>query len=329
MIVLQNPLSAVSDSAQAVAARAQDIDLAELLDWNEILFGAIRAALIIFAAFLVYRFIKLFTGRLARREVDDTDPVVKRLREQRGQTVAGLLNNVALMAISVITLLLVLNAFMDIGPLLATVGILGLAVSFGAQSLVKDVITGGFILMEGQYAIGDVIRVKDQAGLVEKITLRTTVMRDINGIVHIVPNGEITMVSNMTKQWSRAVLDIGVAYKEDVDRVMEVLADIGRELREDEEWGPLIMEDVEIAGVDAFGDSAVVIRVLVKTLPLKQWNVARQFRRRIKIRFDQEGIEIPFPHQTVYWGVDQMPRGPQSGDREQIGAGDGWPEREQ
>ncbi len=301
-----------TQAQQAVEAQVDNLkntlDFGAIFDWQTIVGGLIRSAVIIVLALIVYRLITLFTRRLYRHEAREEDPLVKRVREQRAQTVAGLLNNVALVTMSVIVFLLVLSSFgLEIGPLLATAGIAGLAISFGAQSVVKDVITGAMIIMEGQYAIGDVVKVGDVSGLVEKINLRTTVLRDIRGVVHIIPNGEIAVLSNMTKGWSRAVLDIGVAYKEDVDRVMAVLREIGAELRADPEWGPLMMEDVEIAGVDAFGDSAVVIRMLAKTLPLKQWNVGRELRRRIKNRFDAEGIEIPFPHVTFYWGEGQLP----------------------
>jgi small conductance mechanosensitive channel len=180
-------------------------------------------------------------------------------------------------------------------------------VSFGAQSLVKDVISGTFILMEGQFGIGDVVRIGDTAGQVEKITLRTTTLRDFEGVVHIIPNGEITKVSNLTKTWSRAVLDIGVSYREDVDRVISVLRRLGAEFLRDPDWGPLVLEEAEVLGVQSLGDSAVVIRLQVRTLPLKQWEVARELRRRVKARFDAEQIQIPFPHVTVYWGDNQMP----------------------
>jgi small conductance mechanosensitive channel len=275
-----------------------------------VVLGAIRILLIIAAAMIAYRVMKLLIGRLVRRTVDEEDPVVKRLREQRAQTVGGLLGNVTLIAVVTVTLLTLAGEFMDIGPLLASVGVLGLAVSFGAQSLVKDVISGTFMLMEGQFGVGDVVRVSDVAGAVEKITLRTTILRDIEGIVHIIPNGEITRVSNLTKQFSRAVLDMGVAYKEDVDHVMEVMRAVGRELETDPDFGPLLVDPPEVPGVQAFADSAVVIRMVAKTLPLKQWDVARELRRRLKKRFDAEGIEIPFPHMTFYWGEGQRPPAP-------------------
>jgi moderate conductance mechanosensitive channel len=205
---------------------------------------------------------------------------------------------------------MILATFIEIGPLLAGVGVLGLAISFGAQSLVKDLISGGFMLVEGQFAVGDVVRVKETAGMVEKITLRTIVLRDINGVVHIIPNGTVDTLSNLTKSWSRAVLEIGVAYKEDVDRVMEVMLDEAIQMSQDPDWEPLIVEEPTVPGVERFDDSAVTIRVMFKTLPLKQWDVARQYRRRIKNRFDAEGIEIPFPHRTLYWGDEQNPKLP-------------------
>jgi moderate conductance mechanosensitive channel len=197
----------------------------------------------------------------------------------------------------------------NIGPILASFGLIGLAFSFGAQSLVKDVISGTFMLIEGQFGVGDVVKVSDVSGLVEKITLRTTVLRDVEGAVHIVPNGEITRVTNMTKAWSRAVLHIGVAYREDVDHVMDVLRDCSRVPRRPG-VGRAAPRGARRPGVESFGDSAVVIRIMAKTLPLKQWDVARELRRRIKKRFDREGIEIPFPHVTFYWGDGQAPAAP-------------------
>src|SRR5690606_32104505 len=224
----------------------------------------------------------LIIRRLLSRTIEEEDPVVKRLREQRAQTLGSLLASFAAVVVTTITLLTVLGLFFDIAPLLASVGVLGLAVSFGAQSLVKDVITGTFMLLEGQFGIGDVVKIGDVSGAVEKITLRTTILRDVQGTVHIIPNGEVTRVSNMTKTWSRAVVDVGVAYREDIDRVIGVLRDIGRQLYTDPEWRALLVEEPQVPGVEQLGDSAVVVRTLVKTLPLKQWDVARELRRRVK-----------------------------------------------
>ena len=291
----------LADSAVQTAPR---FDWRAALQWETIL----KIAIVIGIAIVAYRIITILIRRLLQREIEEEDPLVRRLREQRAQTLASLLGNVALVAIFIVVALTILDILLDnIAPILASFGILGLAFSFGAQSLVKDVISGTFMLMEGQFGIGDVVRVSDVSGAVEKITLRTTVLRDVEGVVHIIPNGEITRVSNLTKSWSRAVLNIGVAYREDVDRVMDVLRDLVREFHADPEWGALLLEEPQVPGVESLGDSAVVIRVSAKTLPLKQWDVARELRRRIKKRFDHEGIEIPFPHTTMYWGDGQMP----------------------
>lgn len=288
-------------------ARAPLIRWSEIIDLELVLVRSFNALVVLVFAFIVYRLVRVAIRRTLEHEVDEADPVIKRTREQRMQTLASLLANVAGVFIFIIALLTALRQFLDIGPLLASVGVLGLAISFGAQSLVRDVISGTFLLVEGQFGVGDIVRVGDVAGMVEKITIRTTVLRDAHGVVHIIPNGEIKRVSNLTKNWSRAVLDIGVAYRENVDRVIEVLRDVGLELRADPEWSPLLLDDPEVLGVDDFADSAVVIRLSARTLPLKQWLVARELRRRIKNRFDEDGIEIPYPHRTFFWGEGQKP----------------------
>ncbi|HUG02381.1 MAG TPA: mechanosensitive ion channel domain-containing protein [Longimicrobiales bacterium] len=279
----------------------RSIDWAELVNWQEVAADAARIALILLLSLVGYRVVKLATRRL-EREVDEENPLDKRRREQRLRTVGSLLNSVAAVVIAGLALLMILSTFVEIAPLLATAGVAGLAISFGAQSLVKDVLTGIFLMVEEQFAIGDVVRIKEVTGLVERITLRTTVLRDVEGTVHVIPNGEITMLSNLTKGWSKAVLDIGVAYREDVDRVLDVVREECGKLWRDEDWSEIILEEPEVPGVQALADSAVVVRVMFKTLPLKQWDVAREYRRRIKRRFDDEDIEIPFPHRTIYLG---------------------------
>ena len=283
-------------------------------DWDALIPRLVEVAIILVLAMLFYRFVRVIIRRVVEKDIEEDDPIARRLRQQRVQTIAGLLSNIAAVVLVIITMLTILGTFgVSIAPILASVGVLGLAVSFGAQSLVKDVITGIFMLLEGQFGIGDVIRLGDAAGVVEKITLRTTVLRDVFGVVHTIPNGEITRVSNLTKAWSRAVLDIGVAYREDVDRVIAVLRDVGERMHADPEFGALLLEPPEVPGVESFGDSAVLIRMTAKTLPMKQWEVARELRRRIKKRFDAEGIEIPFPHVTFYWGDGQAPSQPEAG----------------
>ena len=267
-----------------------------------------RILVILVLAWIAFRVLGVLLRRI-EHSVGESPMGTITVQEQRVKTLVSLVRSVGIVVILVITLFMVLNAIgLNIGPLLAGAGVIGLAISFGAQSLVKDIISGLFILFENQFGVGDVIRVKDLSGRVEKMTLRIVVMRDVHGVVHIVPNGEITAVSNLTRAFSRAVMEIGVAYRENVDRVMEVMRDVGREMWEDPEWRPLLTEEITVPGIESFGDSSVNIRVMATTVPLKQWDVAREVRRRIKNRFDAEGIEIPFPHRTVYWGEGQQPR---------------------
>lgn len=282
----------------------------ELFRWEDLVVdflpNLIQAAFVAVLAFGSYRLVKVVTRRTLERDLPEDDPIVKRNREQRARTLASLLNSIAAVIIGIVAFLTILTIMgLKIAPILATAGIAGLAISFGAQSLVKDVINGIFILIEGQFGIGDVIRVGDISGQVEKMTLRATMLRDIEGVAHILPNGEITRVSNLTKAWSRSMLDIRVSYKEDVDHVIAVLRQIGDEIANDPDWGPLIIDHPETLGVQNLAESAVIIRMVTKTLPLKQWEVGRELRRRIKKRFDQEKIEIPFPHMTLYWGEGQ------------------------
>jgi small-conductance mechanosensitive channel len=294
----------------SVAQTVPDIDWRTALQWQTLA----RIAVVVVVGLLAYRIFRTLIRKYLQREIEEEDPLVRRLREQRAHTLASLLGSVALVAVVIVVALTILDILIgNIAPILASFGILGLAFSFGAQSLVKDVISGTFMLIEGQFAIGDVVRVADVSGSVEKITLRTTILRDVEGAVHIIPNGEITRVTNLTKSWSRAVLNIGVAYKEDIDRVIGVLRDVLREFHADPEWGGLLLEEPQVPGVESLADSAVIIRVMAKTLPLKQWDVARELRHRIKKRFDREGIEIPFPHTTLVWAEGHAPAQPAAG----------------
>lgn len=239
---------------------------------------------------------------LARRimaAVDDHDDTMLTAAEKRGQTLAQLLRSFGGVTIVIVALLLSLNLFIDIGPLLAGAGILGLAVSFGAQSLVKDIIAGFFILMENQFAIGDVVELAGKSGGVERMNLRAVQIRDGDGNVHIIPNGQIGVVTNMTKSWSRAVVDVGVDYGSDIDRVIGIFQQESRAFHDDPTWVSRFDGLPEVLGVQALGDSSVVIRTLLRVQPGKQWEVAREFRRRIKLRLDREGIDIPFPQQVV------------------------------
>jgi small conductance mechanosensitive channel len=286
------------DSLALVEITQLRSEWAERFNWASLTATGLRILGALFVSWLAYYALKLGLRRVERSL--GTAPGVITPQEQRTRTLLSLLRSVGLVLIAVMTVFMVLGAVgVQLAPLLAGAGVVGLAVSFGAQSLVKDVISGLFMLFENQFGVGDVIRIEGVSGAVEKMTLRVVVLRDVHGVVHIVPNGQITKVSNLTRSWARVVLEVGVAYKEDPDSVMEVLRDVGRGLYEDPAWKPLLLEPVEVPGIEMFADSAVNIRVMVKTLPLKQWDVARELRRRIKRRFDAEGIEIPFPHQKV------------------------------
>lgn len=246
-----------------------------------------------FAGILEPRMVRLITQHGVAGTADE--------RENRARTLVGVLQNAFTVVVVVGAFLIVLaEAGFNINALLGATAVIGLAVAFGAQNLIRDYFYGFMILMENQYLVNDVVRLGSISGQVERITLRITVLRDLHGTVHFVPHGQITTVSNLTRGWARVVLDVGVAYKEDVDRVMKVLADLGKELRRDPVYRDLVLDEPEISGVDLLGDSAVVIRFLIKTRPQKQWVVKREMLRRIKNKFDELAIEIPFPHQTVY-----------------------------
>jgi small conductance mechanosensitive channel len=234
--------------------------------------------------------------------VPDKDPLQAAEAKKRAHTLGNILRHALIIIISFIALLMILGELgIQLGPLLATAGIGALAIGFGAQSLVKDVISGFFITLENQYRIGDAIEVAGVSGLVESVSLRRTVLRDLEGKVHTIPNGEIKIVSNLSKEWARTVLDVGISYREDVDQVLELLEQIGRELAADEPWKSAILEPLQIFGVERFEDSQLVIRMVVKTVPLKQWEVGRELRKRIKNRFDEKGIQIPFSHRVLIW----------------------------
>lgn len=228
--------------------------------------------------------------------------------KQRAATLTGILRTILLTLVwSVIIIELLEQVGLDIRPILAGAGILGLAVGFGAQNIVRDLISGFFVILEDQIRLGDVAIINGTSGQVEGITFRTITLRDFSGVVHTFPSGTITTLSNMTKGWSAFVLDMGVAYKEDIDRVAELMRQVGEDLQAEPAFANKFVAPIEIVGVDNFADSAVTLRIRIKTRPLEQWIVGREYRRRVKIAFDAAGIEIPFPHQTLYMGEASRP----------------------
>lgn len=265
----------------------------------------ITILMIIFFAYLLQRMAKLAIPGIVERSITVRGKG-RHAREEltkRAQTLSHILSGATVALIAITALFMVLSEIgLDIGPLLAGAGVVGVAIGFGAQSLIRDLLNGLFILLEDQYNKGDVVRIADISGLVEEVNLRRTVLRDLDGIVHTIPNGEVKTASNYTKEWSRVNINIPVAYTEDLDRVMKVMNRVGKELSEDEIFGPMITGAPRALGVDDFADSGIEIKVLAETKPLMQWDVTREYRKRIKKAFDVEGIEIPWSHIKVYSG---------------------------
>jgi small conductance mechanosensitive channel len=265
--------------------------------------GAVSIALVLVVALVLWEMLNAGVERYLNR-TDAEGNVVE--RSARVRTLLPLMRNAALVVMGVIVVMVVLSELgVDIAPLLAGAGIIGLAVGFGAQTLVKDVITGVFILLEDSVAVGDVVQVAGYAGVVEALTIRSLRLREYSGNVHTIPFSSVDTVTNMTKDFSYAVFEVGIGYRENTDAVSEVLHQVGAELQADPDFAADILEPLEIAGVDRFDDSAVVIKARLKTRPVKQWAVGREFNRRMKHRFDALDIEIPFPHTTLYFGVDK------------------------
>lgn len=282
--------------------------------------SGLRIVLIVLVSTLLLR----FTAALSRRfeeEVAATGGTDAAERLRRVRTLGTIARNTAGVLVTGIALLMVLRELnLDITPILTGAGIAGLAVGFGAQSLVKDVISGFFMILENQVRVGDVASINGTGGLVEAITLRTIVLRDVNGTVHVFPNGSITTLSNMSKDFAYAVLDIALAYDEDPDRVTAILRGIDEEIRADAAYKGSILEPLEVLGIDQFGESNMILRTRVKTLPLKQWEIGREMRRRIRARFRAEGIEVPYRRQVL---LQQQPVPPLASRPEPPPAGSG------
>jgi len=286
------------------------IEIFGVVQLQNLAVSAVRIALILFLAWLVTIAVKKLLKKM-RTQLFEKSRLAKDFTEEtskRADTITRLISQAVMITLWIIVTLVILKEIgLEIAPILAGAGIVGLAVGFGAQNLVRDVLSGFFFILEDQVRVGDVAVVNNTGGMVEEINFRTIVLRDLQGVVHVFPNGAVTSLSNMTKSWSGYVFDLGVAYKEDTDRVVNVILQVGKDLKGDETYGQLMIEPIEIFGVDKFSDSAVIIKGRIKTKPLKQWFVGREFLRRVKYAFDAQGIEIPFPHRTVYFGEASKP----------------------
>jgi moderate conductance mechanosensitive channel len=272
-----------------------------LAKWNHEIVTLLHIVLILAIAWTVIavsqRMIRSFRERITRG-MDDREQIV------RAETLGRLFRNITSVIVTLIAGTLILSELgVAVAPILGAAGVAGVAVGFGAQSLVKDYFSGLFILLENQIRLGDVVEIAGKSGLVEEVNLRYVRLRDYDGNVHIVSNGLVTTVTNMSRDFAQSVVDVGIAYREDTDQAVEAMRETGVQMRADPVFGPKILDGLEIAGVDKWDNSAVILRCRFKVQPLEQWNVRREYLRRLKKVFDARGIEIPFPHLTIYAGV--------------------------
>lgn len=275
------------------------------------LFSLLHIIVIIVAGWLTIRLIRRLLQKLETvlvRHRDEDDALTRMATEKRVRTLTGVLKTVATIGIWAMVIVSGLNEMgINIGPILAGVGIAGLAVGFGAQNLVRDVITGFFIILENQVRVGDVAIVNGTNGLVESVTFRTITLRDVTGTLHVFPHGSIATLANQTADWSAAVLDIGVSYRTDIDKATRVMTEVYEQMLADPSLAARMIEPIEVFGVDNFGPNELVIKARIKTLPREQWGIGREYRRRLKLAFDREGIEIPFAQRTLH--IQSLPGG--------------------
>ncbi len=261
----------------------------------------IKIVVILIATFIILRVLKTVIRRLIKSIVDKTYKVRDGVAtEKRVATLESVFYSTIKIVIWIIVAMMIIPEFgINIGPVLAAVGVVGLAFGFGAQYLIRDLIAGLFIILEDQYRKGDGVKIGGVSGTVEEINLRKTVIRDVDGVVHHIPNGEIKVASNKTKLWSKINLEIGVSYDTDLDKVIKILDKVGEEIAKDKDWKDVIIEAPRALGVNEFADSAIILKVSGQTKPGEQWGIARELRKRIKEAFDREKIEIPFPHRVI------------------------------
>lgn len=261
----------------------------------------LRILAILVIAYLIRRFASGILEKLIRKMIKSNHFLSKEAEEKRENTLIKVLNATLKILVWIVAGMMVLSALgVNIGPLLAAAGVAGLAFGFGGQYLIRDVISGLFIILENQYRVGDVVCLDGTCGLVENINLRMTILRDLDGTVHHIPNGEVKKASNLSKYFARVNLNIGIAYSSNLEKVIGVANRVGQELAQDPQWKEFITKPPQFLRVDDFGDSAIVIKILGETKPLKQWDVTGELRKRLKIAFDREGIEIPFPQRVVH-----------------------------
>jgi len=273
--------------------------------WETLTMTGLRIFMMLLVAWVALKLLQRFLHRLEKRLIIKSVEVGEPPSEsqKRIETIVRLVKQGLQLALLITFGLVILKEIgVEVAPILASAGVVGLAVGFGAQNLVRDVIAGFFIILENQIRVGDVAIVNGTGGLVEQINFRTTILRDLAGVVHVFPNGSITSLSNLTTEWSAYVFEIGVAYKENTDHVMEIMKNVGKTMLEDQQYRQYMLAAPEIFGIEKFADSAVIIKGRIKTRPIRQWEVGREFLRRIKYAFDEHSIEIPVPHRSIFFG---------------------------
>lgn len=269
----------------------------DILAW--LLDEGITILIIIAASLVAYRLLTIATSRLSKH-IQSLDNEDDSELDRRTKTIFRVVHSSGAVIIVSTALITILNEVgLPVGPLLASVGVVGLALGLGAQTLVKDVISGLFILIENQYTVNDSVELAGISGTVEEMNLRVTKIRDLNGTLHMIPNGEIRVVANKTRDWSRAVVNVGITYDTDVDKATAVLNQIGQQAQQDPEIGKLLLETPVMTGVEDLGDWAVQLRLMVKTQPGAHWQVMRWLRREIRLEFAKEGIDLAFPRQDI------------------------------
>lgn len=262
---------------------------------------ALKIGLIIIALFFISKFSTTFIEKVIRKIIRSDKFISKEAEKKREDTLIGVLDATIRILVWLVGVMMILSELgINIGPIIAAAGVAGIAFGFGGQYLIRDVISGLFVILENQYRVGDVISLNGATGVVEKINLRLTIIRDMDGTVHYIPNGEIKMASNFSKEFARVNIVLGIGYNSDLEKVERVINEVGKDLSEDPAWKEQIISAPKFMRVDEFADSAINIKILGDTAPLAQWSVSGELRKRIKIAFDKEGIEIPYPQRVIH-----------------------------
>lgn len=270
---------------------------------STIVTGAVQVLIIVAVTWILLWLVKKAVRKLINARIPQIREESEEQLSSRSETLASVVNRVISFITWFIAFMMILTVFgINVAPIIAAIGLAGLAVGFAAQNIIRDYFHGFFIIMEDWFRVGEVATCSGQTGVVESMGLRLTVLRDLNGTMHVIPNSKIDQTSNMAREWARINLDISVGYNENLDKVFQVVNDVCMKFKEDSEWSEHMLTTPEVVRVNNLGDSGIEIKVMGDTKPMQQWALMGELRKRIKERFDEEGIEIPWPHTKVYFG---------------------------